>query len=886
MKFTPVATYRLQLRSGFGFTEAKEFIQYFHSLGISHLYLSPCLQAVKGSDHGYDVVDHSRLNAELGGFTAFDDFVAKLHEIGMGVILDIVPNHMALCASENPWWWDVLENGPSSNFARYFDVDWGLESEHFSNLILLPVLGDHYGIVLEAGEFKLKHDFGRFTLNYYDHIFPVAPRSIAIILDMAFKQSSLRELGFMADAFYALPHAASRDVEKINRRMRDKAVLNDMLKFYCGNLEFIGAVNAAVDSINDDYDLLDELIGQQNYKLAFWQLSKYQVGYRRFFNINSLVGLRIEEEQVFEDAHRLVFQLEKAGKIDGFRVDHSDGMFDPSAYFFHLRRSCPESLIFAEKILARGEELNTVWPVTGTTGYDFLNMVNGLFINPEGLKKLQHNWQQIVGDRVVYDEFVHQKKIRVIKDLLSSEINRLVSDLAQICENHRRYRDFSSIQLSQAVTEVAAAFSVYRTYIQPETGQVSHADRENIQAAIKLAKTRRPDHGDYIFDFLADIFLLKLRGERESLFVRRFQQFTGPVMAKSLEDTLFYIYNPLISVNEVGGHPFSPHVSVIEFHRWCENVAKKWPLTMLATSTHDTKRSEDVRARLNLLSEIPDRWFDTVKKWMGMNRKYKVGSILDANTEYLFYQTLVGTWPISLQRVTSYMEKAVREAKVHSSWARQNNKFEEDLKLFISRIFDDTEFVASFEEFVRPLIIPGRFNSLSQLTLKLTVPGLPDIYQGNEIWDNSLVDPDNRRPVDFRQMQLLLRKVENCDFRDILQTYEEGLPKLFVIKKLLELRRKFPVLNEPDSYRPVEILGSCSDNVVAFERGRKILVVVPLQHFEPKNQWDNTRVILGEGEWQNVFTGAICHDGTHKIKALLHEFPVAVLVKNGVEKVR
>jgi len=307
---------------------------------------------------------------------------------------------------------------------------------------------------------------------------------------------------------------------------------------------------------------------------------------------------------------------------------------------------------------------------------------------------------------------------------------------------------------------------------------------------------------------------------------------------------------------------------------------------MLATSTHDTKRSEDVRARLNLLSEIPDRWFDTVKKWMGMNRKYKVGSILDANTEYLFYQTLVGTWPISLQRVTSYMEKAVREAKVHSSWARQNNKFEEDLKLFISRIFDDTEFVASFEEFVRPLIIPGRFNSLSQLTLKLTVPGLPDIYQGNEIWDNSLVDPDNRRPVDFRQMQLLLRKVENCDFRDILQTYEEGLPKLFVIKKLLELRRKFPVLNEPDSYRPVEILGSCSDNVVAFERGRKILVVVPLQHFEPKNQWDNTRVILGEGEWQNVFTGAICHDGTHKIKALLHEFPVAVLVKNGVEKVR
>ncbi|NCB38923.1 MAG: malto-oligosyltrehalose synthase [Erysipelotrichia bacterium] len=885
MKFYPGATYRLQLNPEFGFAAASEFVEYFHALGISHIYLSPCLQPVKKSSHGYDVIDHSHINTELGGMEGFEAFVAELKKVEMGIILDIVPNHMAIGGPENPWWWDVLENGPSSNYARFFDVDWHFESDHHTNLILLPVLGDHYGIVLEAGEFELRHDYGRFTLHYHENIFPVAPRSVAVILGIAQQQSGIEELGYLADSFHALPLAASRDIEKIERRARDQKVLNKLLRNFCHSIQnFKEAINAAINVINSDYDLLDNLIGRQNYKLAYWKLSTYQVGYRRFFNINSLVGLRMEDEQVFNDSHRLVLDLEKAGKIDGFRVDHPDGLYDPTGYFTKLRKACPGALIYAEKILERNEVLNPDWPISGTTGYDFLNLVNGLFVNPEGLRRLQEYWEQIIEDRVVFDELVHQRKIRVIKDLLGSEISRLASDLAQICENHRRYRDFAYAQLYQTIAEVAAAFSVYRTYIQPEIGQISEVDKKHILAAVHLAKSRRPEHGEYIFDFVADILLLKFKGERENQFVRRFQQFTGPVMAKSVEDTVFYIYNPLVSLNEVGGHPFESHVSVIDFHQWCEYTAKNQPLTMLASSTHDTKRSEDVRARLNLLSEIPEAWINELKSWVEMNKKYRVGCCLDSNTEYLLYQTLVGAWPISQKRIEQYMQKAVREARVHSDWAKPDHKFEADLKNFIEKLYSDADFIVALENFVKPLVIAGRLNSLSQATLKLTAPGLPDIYQGNEIWDNSLVDPDNRRPLDLTANYALLKKLENMDCGEILRCHEEGLPKLFLIKTILEMRRNYPVFNEPDSYIPVEILGSYSENIVAYMRGEEVLVIVPLLRLELKNRWDNTRIILSDGKWQDIFSGNCFAGGSNKIKDLLRDFPVAVLIKSRLKK--
>lgn len=880
LKHFPRATYRLQLNSEFGFAETIACLDYFNGLGISHLYLSPFLQATVGSTHGYDVVDHSLINVEIGGREGFDKLCEKLAEKKMGIILDIVPNHMAISGPENPWWWDVLENGPASQYSRYFDVDWHMDSEHNSNLILLPILGDHYGIVLEKGELKVKYHAGLFTLNYHEHVFPIAPRSISIVLERAYEKSGTREFGFLACALQQLPHASSQDFERIQRRQRDKAVLYDLLVDLCVNYPAVSAViDEAVDEINNDFDLLDVLIGRQSYKLAYWKLSKYQVGYRRFFNINSLVGLRMEDVHAFNDSHRLVINLEKEGKIDGFRVDHPDGLYDPTNYFGRLRRACPDAHILAEKILEPGEALNPDWQISGTTGYDFLNLVNGVFVDAEGFKKLVGYWREISGDCSEFKELVYQKKKKIITDLLGSEISRLASDLVEICENHRRYRDFASLQLYAAVGEVAANMSVYRTYTQPETGKLVEKDRLQIINAISSAKANLPELGDYIFDFIAEILLLNLRGEREDRFVMRFQQFTGPVMAKSIEDTVFYIYNPLTSLNEVGGNPGNPFVSVSQFHQWCEFMAKNWPLTMLAGSTHDTKRSEDVRARLNYLSMIPRKWFNAVKRWLKINVKYKTDSFPDANTEYFFYQTLVGTWPIAKERIVGYMQKAVREAKVFTNWTDPNEVFENSLITFIDGAFADTEFINSLEAFVKALVIPGHLISLSQLTLRLTAPGFPDIYQGTESWDNSLADPDNRRPVDFSQKMKLLKKLENKDCGEIMHFLEEGLPKLFIIKSILELRRQVPSFNQPDSYKPINALGECSEDLIAFMRGNDVLVIVPCIKLNPRLCGSGDRIIIPEGQWCDIFSRSIFNAGSAKVKDLLKNFPVAVLVK-------
>ncbi|OGK13358.1 MAG: malto-oligosyltrehalose synthase [Candidatus Riflebacteria bacterium GWC2_50_8] len=878
MKFYPRATYRLQMHSRFNFAMLGEHIEYLYQLGISHLYLSPCLQAVPGSMHGYDVVDHSHINTELGGNYGIDRIAKLLADKNMSIILDIVPNHMAVRCPENPWWWDVLENGPSSQFARCFDVDWHTESDHSSNLILLPVLGDHYGIVLEAGELRIEHEQGRFALHYFENVFPMAPRSLSLILELAYKNSGIDELGYLAGALHVLPHASSRDIEKIHRRQRDKAVIFEMLNTMCKEVAgFDGALNAAVAEINQNYDLLDKIIGRQNYKLAYWKLSQYQVGYRRFFNINSLVGLCMEEDQAFCAAHKLAIELEKTGKIDGFRVDHPDGLFAPTSYFNRLRKACPDALIVAEKILEQNEPLNPEWPVSGTTGYDFLNLVNGLFVDKNGYEKLVQIWHEFIGERPDYHELVYKSKKLVIKTLLGSEISRLAADLTEICENHRRYRDFAQLQLYNALIEVATGLAVYRTYIRPETEKVAENEQKVINEAIALAKVRHPELGSYIFDFIAEILLLKLPGEKESLFIRRFQQFTGPVMAKSLEDTVFYIFNPLTSLNEVGGNPCDPVVTVKLFHAWCLNISKKWPLTMLTSSTHDTKRSEDVRARLNLLSEIPDRWAETAKKWQKMNAGFRVAGAPDANTEYLLYQTLTGAWPIEKERVAQYMEKAVREAKVHSNWSDPDQEFETALANFIDKLYASTEFIKSLEGFVDELIEPGQTNSLLQLTLKLTAPGFPDIYQGTEVWDNSLTDPDNRRPVDFAHNLALLKQLENKSCRDLMRELRQGLPKLFIIKKLLELRARVPAFNEPDSYRPIDVMGTRSDDLIAYMRGSSVIVLVPRLNLTRKDRWNGTRIVVPEGRWQNVFTGQPVSAGSNKIKDLLKDFPVAVI---------
>ncbi|PKL47603.1 MAG: malto-oligosyltrehalose synthase [Candidatus Riflebacteria bacterium HGW-Riflebacteria-2] len=878
MKYYPRASYRLQMHSRFNFAMLAEHLDYLQQLGISHLYLSPCLQAVPGSMHGYDVVDHSHINSELGGNYGLDRLSTLLTERKMSIILDIVPNHMAVRCPENPWWWDVLENGPSSQFARYFDVDWHRESDHLSNLILLPVLGNHYGITLEAGELKIEHNQGKFTLHYFENVFPLAPRSLSIILERAYKESGIDEIGYLGGALQSLPHASSRDVERIQRRQRDKVVLFEMMETMCKEvIGFDDAVNNAVSEINKDYDQLDTVIGHQNYKLAFWKLSHYQVGYRRFFNINSLVGLRMEDNRAFLDSHKLVIELVKSDKIDGFRIDHPDGLFAPGEYLARLRKECPEALIVVEKILEQNEQLNPQWPVSGTTGYDFLNLADGLLIDPVGHERLVQIWQEFTGERHDFKSMVYKAKKQVIKKLLGSEINRLAADLALICEKHRRYRDFSHHQLYEALVEVTAGFNIYRTYIAPETGIITESEKSIITAAIEQAQAAKPETGDYIFAFISDILLLKLRGDEESLFIRRFQQFTGPVMAKSLEDTVFYIYNPMTGVNEVGGNPAAPTTTVSRFHEWCQNSSSNWPLTMLTGSTHDTKRSEDVRARLALLSEMPDSWRTAVYKWQKMNAKLRSGDAPDANTEYLLYQTLTGTWPIEKERIALYMQKAVREAKRHSNWANPDQKFEAALSGFIDRIYENNEFISSLTDFARKLSEPGWINSLLQLTLRLTAPGFPDIYQGCEVWNNSLTDPDNRRAVDLESNRELFEELDSMSCREIMNKLSRGLPKLFVIKTILALRKKVPAFNEPDSYRPMEISGTHRAEIVAFMRGNSVITLVPSRHFTRKNRWNATRITLPEGHWQNVFTGQIVDSGACKIKDLLKEFPVAVL---------
>lgn len=879
----PRATYRLQLNANFNFDDVIGIIDYLNELGISHLYLSPCLQASAGSTHGYDVVNHNLINSELGKKVDFALLSQRLKSKGMGIILDIVPNHMAISGPENPWWWDVLENGQASQYSRYFDVDWHADSSDRSNLILIPVLGNHYGIVLENGELQLKHQNGRFTLHYYENIFPVAPRSLPLVLEIAYKNCNINELGYLAGAFEHLPHASAREVDKISRRQRDKAVLEQLLQSLCSNANVRKSIDLAVEQINNDCDLLDSLIGRQNYKLAFWKLSKYQIGYRRFFNINSLVGLRMEDEQVFADSHRLLIEMVNEGQIDGFRVDHPDGLYDPTGYFARLRRACPETFIFAEKILEKKEKLRPEWQISGTTGYDFLNLANGLFIDHDGHEKLKKHWQSFTGLDLDYDELVYHKKKKVINDLLGSETNRLVSDLSLICENHRRYRDFGGAQLYQALAEVATGLNIYRTYLQPETGSIPEETEKEIKAAVDQAKSRKPELGDYIFDFIYEILTLKLNGDQEIEFVRRFQQFTGPVMAKSLEDTVFYIYHPLTSANEVGGNPKEPSVSTHEFHQWCEYISHNWPLTMLAGSTHDTKRSEDIRARLNLLSEIPDAWLAAVKEWQQINSKSKNRGVPDANTEYLLYQTMFGSWPISLERLSAYMQKAVREAKEETCWYDPNHEFENSLSQFIKNIYLDKNFINSFEKFLQPLVVSGQINSLAQLTLRLTAPGVPDIYQGNEIWDGSLTDPDNRRPVDFKQILADFTAINEMNSGEILYRMRENQsqPKLFIIKKMLKLRGEISVFHEPDSYFPLEVSGPQSERVVAFMRGERVLVVVPRLTHSLENNWGSTRLTLPEGTWRNIFTDARLKSGSTKVKDLLKDFPVAVLCLEG-----
>ncbi|MEX2480364.1 MAG: malto-oligosyltrehalose synthase [Gammaproteobacteria bacterium] len=881
MRPEPVATYRLQLRPEFGLDAAAGVVAYLARLGISHVYLSPCLQAVRGSAHGYDVVDPTQLNAELGGEAARRRLCNALDAAGMGQMLDIVPNHMAVAGDQNPWWWDVLENGPSSRYASFFDVDWEASEERWPNKVLLPMLGDHYGRILEALELQVRYRDGVFTLHYHEHVFPFDPSTLSDLLCRAYAASNSELLGFIAESCSRLPRPHVTLGWAVERRHRDKDVIRRLLVQLGGEEpEADAAIRDQVDRINRDPDALDALIEKQNYRLAWWRTAARELGYRRFFDIDDLAGLRVEEEEVFQAIHALPIRWARAGEVHGLRIDHPDGLRDPTQYFRRLHAACPGAWIVAEKILEPDESLPADWPVAGTTGYDFLARVQGLFVDPAGEAPLSGLLEELTGEAVDFAELGYDCKRQVVEELLGSELNRLVSLFVAICERHRRHRDYTRHELYEALLEVTACFPVYRTYVRHPEGAVAAADVRYVTQAIDQARERRPELDAALFDFLIGLLLLRIPGDREAELAMRFQQLTGPAMAKGVEDTAFYRFHRLIALNEVGGDPACFGVSVERFHDACTEALARHPQSLLATSTHDTKRSEDVRARLLLLSEMPERWTAAVHHWRERNAVHRRGALPDPAAEYLLYQTLVGAWPIDAERMAAYMEKAVREAKLHTSWTQPNDSYEQAVRDFVTAVLQDREFRTELEDFVKPLVMPGRINGLSQTLLKLTAPGIPDIYQGTELWNLRLVDPDNRSPVDFALRERLLAELEGLSVAQILARSDEGLPKLWVIRQALRLRRDQPRWLGPEGdYRPLNLSGGKAVHGVSFLRGEGVAVVVPRLVHALGGDWGDTALHLPEGHWRNVLSGETMDAGDVPVAHLLATFPVALLVR-------
>jgi (1->4)-alpha-D-glucan 1-alpha-D-glucosylmutase len=865
-------TYRLQLRPGFGFDEAAEVCSYLKALGVTHVYCSPYLQAAPGSTHGYDVVDPGRVNEELGGAAAHARFVQRLRNEGLGQVLDIVPNHMAIGGRDNRWWWDVLENGPLSAYASWFDIEWQSPEEKLRDKILAPVLGDHYGRVLSAGGIRLQREEGSFVFRYGDHEFPAAPQSMAPVLASAAQRIHHDYLAFLADSLARLPSNStlSSDPALTAERHRDKEVIRELLSRLCGERADVArAIDDEVDVANRNPDALDRLLEEQSYRLAYWRTAARDLGYRRFFDINSLVGLRIELPEVFENTHRMIFDWIRAGDLHGLRVDHPDGLRDPEGYFERLQMAAPDTWIVAEKILERGERLRP-WKIAGTTGYDFLNMLSGLFVDPAGEESLTRIWREFTGETGSWEEVAAESKERVLRDILGSDLNRLTALFVDICERHRDNRDFTRHDIHDALRGLVASFPVYRTYVRAGKGQCAQDDQRYVDEALDRLRSRRPDLDTGLLDFLRSILLLSERGRPESDFAMQFQQFTGPAMAKGIEDTAFYNFNRLVSLNEVGGDPGHFAVSPEEFHAWCACTERAWPQTMRAVSTHDTKRSADVRVRIAMLAGFPDQWREAVNRWASLNEKYRTNDFPDRNTEYLLYQNLVGAWPIGSDRVQEYALKAARESKRHTSWTSPDAEFEKSLQHFVSGMMSDHEFLADAASFIEPLIPRGRDLSLAQMLIHLTAPGVPDIYQGDEIWNLSLVDPDNRRPVDFQCRRRLLAQMDSTDIGQIAKRADEGLPKLWLITRALGLRSHL------GSYAPLSLLGSNRERAIAFARG-EIIVVAPRLPVSLA-EWGDTSVALpGDLERKNVLTDERIAGSQVLLSALFEKFPVALL---------
>jgi len=889
----PTSTYRLQFNRQFTFAQARALVPYLHALGIGDCYASPYFQARAESLHGYDITDHNKLNDAIGSREDYDAWVAELHAHGMGQVLDFVPNHMGIREPQNLWWADVLENGPSSAYAPYFDIDWQPLKSDLRDKVLIPILGDQYGRVLERGELRVHFESGRFFLRYFEHEFPVAPGTYRHVLEIALAQLARHkeedfyaELQSILTALEYLPRRAETDPERIAERAREKEVIKRRLERRCQEAPLVEkAIEKALTVINGtpgdprSFDALDGLLSDQAYRLAFWRVAAEEINYRRFFDINDLAAIRMELPEVFDATHRLLFDLVATGAVTGLRIDHPDGLYLPNDYFEKLQRRVAGALgaegctsarsglaeaspseraiyLVVEKILSGDEQLRTDWPIHGTTGYDFMNDAIGVLVDASAERAITSAFRKFIGHSLHFGHLVYAKKLLVMRLSLANDVNVLGMMFDRLSEKNRWYRDYTLDTLTLAVRETIACFPVYRTYLAPAK-PVSEADRVVIERAVAAAKRRNPAVEESAFNFLRDILLFRFPENLDDAaraehvhFVLKFQQITGPIMAKGLEDTAFYIYNRLAALNEVGGEPQRFGLTVEAFHRQNAERQERWPATLLATSTHDTKRSEDVRARMAAISELPEVWRRSLSRWRTFNRRWKQtveeNVAPDSNEEYLLYQTLLGSWPLQpfremsdeirgqyITRIQQYMAKAMKEAKLNTSWVQPNDKRDSAVADFIARILDPSprnRFLESFIPLAGEVARMGAINSLSQVLLKLTAPGVPDVYQGNEIWDFSLVDPDNRRPVDYLERKKMLAALKVADPGELLDNWSDGRIKLFLTHRLLTFRRENPELFRDGSYRPLGLTGEFADCCIAFAReweGKSIVVLAP-----------------------------------------------------------
>jgi len=898
----PAATYRVQFGPGFTFDDAARAADYLAKLGISHLYCSPFLQAAGAASAGYDIVDHARLDERLGGEDGYTRLTGKLKSLGIGQIADIVPNHMALAGRANAWWWDVLENGPASRYADYFDIDWDPPERKLTATVLMPILADRYGRVLEAGELRIGRQGGSFTVSYHDQEAPLSPRTLDDLLASAADsvkgegeaggaadEAGSAELKKIAAELGNLPHAILTDPAAVTERHQGAERLRASLATLCQEHAAVAAaIDNEVQAVNGDPDRLDDLLQRQNYRLAYWGTAAEELSYRRFFDIDQLAALRVERDAVFDDVHRLLVKLVTDGSVDGLRIDHVDGLADPEGYLTRLRAVTGRSYIVVEKILGPDEQLPGSWPVAGTSGYGFLNLVNKLFIDPAGELEILAGYSRFTGQDDDFAEIAYTAKLEIMSEELAAETERLTALLADICERHRRQRDYTRRELRDSLREVLAAFAVYRSYPRPGH-EVTFADQAKVAAAITAARQRRPDLDPELIDFIGALLLLRHEGDLESKFAVRFSQLSAPVMAKGVEDTAFYRYQPLISLNEVGGDPARFGGSVPDFHEAMTYAALHWPDAMLTLSTHDTKRSADVRARISVLSELPAAWEAALNAWAEHNAKHKRrlarhgrGGWPDSSAEHLLYQTLVGAWPLEASRAKEFMTKAVREAKVHTSWTDPRADYEDALTDFITAVLSDEDFVKGLERFLdeNRIVARGRLNSLAQTALLLTCPGVPDLYQGTEVWNLSLVDPDNRRLVSFATQWALLADLADAGPAAALASDDVGGSKIWLISKLLAHRRSCPqAYDRTSGYEPLEIAGRHANRFVAFTRSGGLAVVVPRLASGTADPWTGTAVMLPPGSWTSVLTGESFRGGKVGAVTLLRQFPVQVLTR-------